>query len=61
MHIPAVIAVLNIYHRFYKMKDMQEEYQKGSKYAAMLKEFDLEEIFKPLKEINVRLLSLSHS
>lgn len=43
------------------MKDMQEEYQKGSKYAAMLKEFDLEEIFKPLKEINVRLLSLSHS
>ena len=43
------------------MKDMQEEHQKGSKYAAMLKEFDLEEIFKPLKEINVRLLSLSHS
>ena len=51
--MPAVVAVKNIFHRFYKMKERREEFLQGAKFARMLQRFDLEEEFKPLRNIDV--------
>ena len=50
-----MIALKNIFHRFYKMKERREEFKEGAKFAKMLEQFDLEEDFKPLREIDVEL------
>lgn len=53
--MPAVVALKNIFHRFYKMKERRDEFKEGAKFARMLEQFDLEEEFKPLRAIDVGL------
>lgn len=48
-----MVALKNIFHRFYKMKERREEFKEGAKFAKMLEQFDLEEEFKPLRAIDV--------